>query len=214
MSDKSKIFLADARDAAERICRLLEAACERIEIAGSIRRRAALVGDIEIVCQPRLQLDPGALIAGNEISALDRHVERICGRQGSDLQFDVELVRRGTRYKRLAWWGVGSEKIPRAEINVDLFCVLPPASWGAIMVIRTGPDDFSRGLVTRRTQGGAMPEGLRQRDGALWGPSGRIDTPEEADYFAALGVPYWPPEERTAERLVEYLAAVAGQHEE
>src|SRR5438270_8448835 len=55
MSDtKTKLYLGDARLHAEAICRLLEPACQRIEIAGSIRRMAALVGDIEIVCTPKL----------------------------------------------------------------------------------------------------------------------------------------------------------------
>jgi hypothetical protein len=53
---------------------------------------------------------------------------------------------------------------------------------------------------------GALPDELQQHDGCLWGPQGRVDTPEEADYFKALGLPCWAPEERTAERLEEYLA--------
>lgn len=208
MTDKTKYFLADARKIADRVASLLEPACERVEIAGSIRRAAAMVGDIEIVCQPRLQLDPGALIGGNEISALDIHVERLDKREGSFLHFDQQLRRNGTRYKRLIWHSSD------CRIPVDVFAVLPPASWGAILAIRTGPGDFSRGLVTPRRKGGALPDNLQQRDGALWGPGGRVDTPNEGAFFWALGLPYWPPEMRTEQLLVEYLAAQVGEHQE
>lgn len=74
---KSKIFLADARDAAERICCLLQPAVVRIEVAGSIRRQAALVGDIEIVCRPRLS--DGVGISGN-ISAVEALLLHLLGR--------------------------------------------------------------------------------------------------------------------------------------
>lgn len=218
MTDKSKIFLADARRAAERIVALLEPACERIEIAGSIRRQVAIVGDIEIVCQPKL----GDGSSPN-VSAVDDRVEQLVplsgnlfgGLSGGDkspdsgLRFNTENPANGSRYKRLIWTG-GPGGVPR--MKVDLFCVLPPASWGSLLAIRTGPGDFSRGLVTKRRHGGAMPDGLRQGDGALWDHEHceKIETPEEADFFAALGLPCWPPEERTAERLEEFLEANAG----
>jgi len=32
-----------------------------------------------------------------------------------------------------------------------------------------------------------------------------IPTPEEEDFFAALGVPCWPPQERTVQQLIKYL---------
>ena len=32
-----------------------------------------------------------------------------------------------------------------------------------------------------------------------------IPTPTEEDFFAALEVPCWPPEERTARRLMQFI---------
>ena len=216
MSTKSKIFLADARLAAEAIVQLLEPACERSVIAGSIRRQAALVGDIEILCQPRL----GPHWEIDHVSDVDRHVEWLMPAPKGTLAFDngegmppdcglrwnSQKPANGRCYKRLIWVGQSG---PVERIPVDLFCVLAAASWGALLAIRTGPAEFSRGLVTQRGQGGAMPHGMQQRDGALWGPAGKIQTPEEEDYFVALGLPYWPPEERSAERLEEYLAGAS-----
>lgn len=47
----------DARDIAERIVTALAPACERIEIAGSLRRRSPDVHDIDLVLIPRDRLD-------------------------------------------------------------------------------------------------------------------------------------------------------------
>ena len=124
----------------------------------------------------------------------------------SGLRWNLRNRANGPRYKRLIWIGRSG---PLERMPVDLFCVLPPASWGALLAIRTGPAEFGRGLVTKRSQGGAMPDELQQREGALWGPLGKIETPEEEDYFAALGLSYWPPEERSAELLEEYLAGAS-----
>jgi len=95
----------------------------------------------------------------------------------------------GDRYKRLVYQGVG----------LDLFSVLEPASWGVIYTIRTGSAEFSHRLVTPRLMGGWLPAGLRVKDGALWDRGRLIETPEEADFFRAIGVEWLPPERRTAD---------------
>jgi len=199
-SMKRHLSLPEVRPTAERVVHLLAPACERIEIAGSIRRRAPTVGDIEIVCAPRMIPEAGKLFGGAMVSAMERHLDQIMARPGAKIGFDNELRRNGPRYKRLE---MSDAKLYR--VKVDLFCVLPPASWGAILAIRTGPSEFSRALVTRRSLGGAMPDEIEQREGALYGAGGRIDTPEEADFFAALGLPWIRPEERTALALREIV---------
>ena len=45
--------LTEAREIAETIKGLLEGSCDRIEIAGSIRRHKWDVGDIELLCIPK-----------------------------------------------------------------------------------------------------------------------------------------------------------------
>ncbi len=55
MSPGPKMPLAPARRLAEALVRELEPACERIEIAGSIRRGADHVGDLELLAIPRLE---------------------------------------------------------------------------------------------------------------------------------------------------------------
>lgn len=78
------------------------------------------------------------------------------------------------------------------------------AQWGVIFLIRTGPASYSQWIVTE-----ALRRGLHVREGALRSapacPSRAsspdcacpiIETPEEADVYAALGLPYLAPERR------------------
>jgi DNA polymerase/3'-5' exonuclease PolX len=105
----------------------------------------------------------------------------------------------GSRYKRLTVHGVA----------VDLFSVLPPASWGVIFAIRTGPEAFSRRLVTQRRKRGLLPDHLRVERGTIVfdeGPQSVIPgartmadgivVREERDVFALCGLDWIEPEER------------------
>lgn len=190
------IKLAEASRIAEGIVELLAPACDSIVVAGSIRRRKPLVKDVEIVCTPRMVPPLGELIpSGGLVSAIDERIERLV-RLRSLLGWNLANPANGPRYKRLMWGSF---------TKIDLFIVLPPASWGALLAIRTGPAEFSRLLVTRREHGGAMPDGLHQAQGSLHGPAGPLETPEEEDFFRALGLPCWLPSERSAYRLQDFL---------
>jgi DNA polymerase/3'-5' exonuclease PolX len=83
-------------------------------------------------------------------------------------------------------------------VAVDLFLATVD-NWGAILAIRTGPDEFSKALVTHikyRTP-------YQQRDGVLVRQvSGEVvPVPEEQEYFRLAGVPWIAPERRTADVL-------------
>ena len=67
--------LQKARTIAEELKRLLEPACHRVEIAGSIRRQKPFVGDVELLCIPKY--DSGIDQLDREIGALV--VQRILG---------------------------------------------------------------------------------------------------------------------------------------
>jgi DNA polymerase/3'-5' exonuclease PolX len=196
-STKSRIPLGRAERLAEQIVDLLAASCERIEVAGSIRRRKEQVGDIEIICVPKLvpgldQVDLfGAPVrAAQATNLLDGQIAGyLGGAPFGPFQHRLDVNGRkscGERYKRLTY----------LDVPLDLFSVLPPAQWGVLYTIRTGPAEFSHRLVTPRLQGGWMPSGMRVQDGALWDRGAIVQTPEEADFFAALGLEVVPPEQR------------------
>ena len=71
---------------------------------------------------------------------------------------------------------------------VDLFIVRPPADWGVIFTIRTGPADWSQRLVTECQRWFMRVEG-----GRLLHHGRHVPCPEEADFLAAIGQPWLDP---------------------
>ena len=175
---KQKIPLETAKEIAERVIEKLAPLCERIEIAGSIRRQKAEVGDIEIVAIPRPITD----MFGNPTT--DHMLDL----------FDYSTIGRlemgGHKYKKIAL---------TEGPQLDLFIVTPPAQWGVLFLIRTGPAEYSHAIVTPRVHGGLLPSHLRVREGAIWlNELAPLETPEESDVYNLLGIPYVEPEARTA----------------
>lgn len=171
---------------------LLAPACERIEIAGSVRRGKAEPKDIELLAIPKMlpQVSEdmfGAVVSQTVISALDGALMSLV--ENGPWEFDQVLRRNGSKYKRLSRFDNGR------DVCCDLF-IVTAETWGAQFAIRTGPADFSHMLVTR-----ALRMGMKQEDGRLWrihrdNTKTVIETPEERDYFAALGLPWLEPEQR------------------
>jgi len=189
---------------AQELIEQLRSACERIEIAGSLRRGMASVGDIEIVALPKVAEHAVAVQLSLFGDATPARIERVSLLDEALVEIVAagELVRErphaadrpawGDKYKKL--WAKVQTDDGLAYIQVDLFIVVPPAQWGPIFTLRTGPDEFSRWLVTQRRKGGAMPSNMHQVKGTLWrGPDVEVLVPTEQDYFAALGVVYIEP---------------------
>lgn len=194
-----RLPLEQADALAAEVVDLLRPYTTRIEVAGSVRRRKPNVGDLEIVCMPRLEQPTMLDLFGDRSSTapphnlLDIMVEewRDRGVFGDRLDKNGRAA-AGERYKRLTYKGIG----------LDLFSVVPGSGqqWGVILTIRTGSAEFSHKLVTSRLLGGWLPAGHKVTGGAIVnGSSGlALDTPEELDVFAFLGLPVLAPERRTA----------------
>lgn len=181
---KTKITYQVARDLAERIVKELAPVCARIEIAGSIRREKKLIGDIEIVCIARQQLD---LFGDPNGSLLAPHLE-ILAQQGRIIKSEGKNKAWGDKYKKF--------HVPAMpELSIDLFITTAP-EWGYTYTIRTGCAEFSHLLVTPRQQGGYLPGHLRVGGCRIWDGNKALPTPEEGEFFAALGLVYVPPELR------------------
>jgi DNA polymerase/3'-5' exonuclease PolX len=200
-----RIPLCEAEPLAAELETLLEPGCVRIEVAGSIRRRAAEVKDIELVCVPRLVPRGGdekllfPLSEADETldlaSAVDGRVETLCGAQAVDLRYDTLKPANGSRQKRLLFHGV----------QVDLFILIPPADWGVMFTLRTGPAIWSKRLVTNRKYGGLLPDRMAVCGGGQLVESRQHVVPvlEEANFFAICGLSYVEPPARTFERLCQ-----------
>ncbi len=180
---------AKAYMVAEQLAKRLERSCEKLQIAGSLRRRVKVVHDIEIVVVPVLEELPDLLGATHALrSRLDDTLDELIEER---VLRSFPGAKNGPRMKQFAVQPLG--------IKVDLFIVLPPAQWGTLLAIRTGPAHYSHWLVSRHEIGGGLPNHLRVKDGAvmtLYG-SNVIETPSEESFFALLGIDKVPaPEAR------------------
>lgn len=158
--DKAKIIAQDVR-------RILSPYCIRIEVAGSIRRERREIGDVEIVCIPKVQ----------EIQ---------------DGLFDKKLVVNEGFIKQVnEWEKVKGEptgkytqrKLPRG-IALDLF-ICGTGNWGLIFAIRTGSAEFSHKILI----GKINRAGYKSQGGILFDGNGEIvPMPEEDKLFDMIGM--------------------------
>lgn len=193
--------LIQAQAVAAEIVDALAPACQRIEVAGSIRRKKTDdIKDVEVLAISK----PRQIAFGQPtIWPLIARVNVL--RETGPVTYRYDKNGRkaaGEKYQRLLW----------NNVALDLF-IVQPEQWGMAMVIRTGEAEFSHRLVTAQQFGGAMPElwkceGFRlvrhigTHDDA---PTLALDTPTEEAVFAALKLPWIDPPERTEARLIAEL---------
>ncbi len=182
-----RLSLAQARGVAEYVVAKLRWGCERIEVAGSVRREKAHdIGDIELVAIPKFREEPANLFETRQVSVLDEEI----GRLGTVLKGAGAL---SSKYKQVRVLG---------QYTVDLFIQPDPATWGVNFALRTGSVDFAKWLVTPASCGGALPVGMMVREARVWvrGRREPEETPEEMDFFRLLGLEWIEPRERDAGR--------------
>ena len=178
-----------ARMIAAEIVNALRPACERIQIAGSIRREKPDVGDIEILYIPVMQEepDPVDLFRSITVSLADGRIEG--------------MERAGTLEKRLNAKGLQTygpkNKLMRhvaSGIPVDLFAATRE-NWYNYLVCRTGPADLNARICM-----------AAQRRGWKWNPYGEgFSDPDgnvrkmdsESAVFAFVGMPNLEPSRRS-----------------
>lgn len=195
MSQGRPVPLPYARQLAGELVQMLEPSCERVAIAGSVRREKRMVADIELVAMPLLETVEGGDLWGTP-AEVDRLAEALtAGRDTGILparlvestHADGSLTtgtRLGRSYQALEFRGM----------PVDLFIVHDVAQWGVILTIRTGPADWSHRLVTD------CQRFLRRVDGGYLYRSGqRVPCPTEEGFLAALGQPWVEPQHRRAD---------------
>lgn len=170
---KTKLPLAVARDVAAQLVAYLKPNCKRIAVAGSIRRCRLEIGDIEIVCIPKVELydlTDAWLSAG----VICHREPRCWGNRLRSFRLNVKNLEE--------------------SVQVDLFLQPDPATWGVNMLLRTGSAEFSRKMVTKRSQGGFMPDHFKIYDARVWVGAKLVETPGHVDPYQSL-----------AERIREYV---------
>lgn len=177
------MLLADADRVAARIVALLKPYCDRIEIAGSVRRRKPDVGDIEIVCIPKTFSE--ATLFGPGGSTRDAGFAEACHAVGT--------IRKGDPFEG-KYIQIMAAPFGLPDVQVDLF-TSRPENWGLIFAMRTGSARFSHEVLAN----GWCCAGFHSIDGMLHrrGLPREIPVREEADLFNLIGVPWVKPEDRT-----------------
>jgi len=184
---KKEYPLKYAMEEAEYIVRQFEPVTERIDIAGSIRRRKPFVSDIEIIAEIIPASKKAVAFWGKVIDMLGYWYPHVDKPNGDRF------------FQRVVYTKIG-------PITVDFFVVMPPAQWGWIYALRTGPDTFN----TRKLLPAIKRLGYRAHEGRIQKPSeskggifGDVElwddvaTPTELDLFELLGMPFITPEKRS-----------------
>ena len=196
--------LETARFIAQGLIKDMRPFCERIEIAGSIRREVEIVKDIELVCVPKIQVEEVPVGLFGETVKVETnlfHQWAMSAGEGRPLWIKTgtsETIPWAPKSDGKYWRGV--ERLSRMKIDIFL-CT--PVNWGAIFLIRTGNADFSQAVVTHGKNINRRFEG-----GKLTIAGVPIETPEEEDVFRQLGLRYVEPKMRRSVRDVRQLPEV------
>lgn len=183
---KQRFPLAQAQVTAKELIYQLEGFCERIKIAGSVRRGKPNVGDIEVLVIPEMKVRDSGDLFGTEVwqSALDPALESMVA--SGVLEYrktKTGSIMNGDKIKLLRHMAYG--------IPVDVF-VTTAESWWNYLVCRTGPAESNKMIATRAKGMGLKWEPYSS--GFLVRDTGeRIICRSEREVFDTVDLPYKDP---------------------
>lgn len=182
---KKRFPLSQVDKLSDQLLRRFDRLCERIAVAGSVRRRKPQVGDIEIVAIPKWLegsdlFGPGA----SAVNLLWKELDGICF-NGPDAKY----VKAGDYYRQVV------ARTPDGKhVKIDFFTAAP-GNWGWIYLLRTGSDKFSRHVAACLNKAGyTSKKGWIRPVGKL---GKKIATPTEADVFKMAKLKPVEPEKRS-----------------
>lgn len=181
---KTAVPLALAERVAQDLLSWVAFACDRCDVAGSVRRRVAECGDIELVCLPKFRTIP---VVPAQADLFGEHAP--CGMETRNELWDalerrgVEFSKSGQKYRQFRFRG----------LQVDAFTA-DAENFGWIKLIRTGSAAFSKSVATELNR-----RGYSSANGRIFLVDGGriVATPEEEDVFALAGMPWIRAEDRS-----------------
>lgn len=203
---------------AEKFRDALQPHCEKVKIAGSVRRHESFVSVIEIVC----------LVTMTGKIDLDMFKEEI-GRETINATFlALPSIMEATGWEIGELDGPHFKKLvrPVSGIKLDLFTVDEARRWGAVFLIRTGPADFNIELMKYINRHGQhVKNNLLHGHVKIWEklPDGGykgiacekgdtcpliIPTPTEEAFFDAVGLPQVSPDMRSVKWLKQAVSNI------
>lgn len=171
---------------AREIVQLLQPHCDRLVVAGSLRRRKALVGDVEILYIPKFTTVPDGLFDSKQFNYSDHALEQM-------LQSGVIAKRKNVNGSEM--WGEKNKLAVhvRSGIPIDFFSARE-SNWFNYLVCRTGGAESNTEIAS-----------AARAKGWKWHPYGQGFTDQhgcihvvnsEQDVFSLAGLPYKEPWER------------------
>lgn len=189
--------LTTAHTLVKSFAEIIRGECEKLVVAGSIRRGQPYVKDAELVAIPK----PGLL------PLLDRLVE--LGTISKAL-YGAGSHRWGPKYRGLNY----------GELRVEI-SLADGDNWGNMLWLRSGPRDgneFVMGYISHTNPAIRFKEGFvwHSAAGWKWLPKGKehewqaddrvkLRVPDEETLFKLLGMPYIPPGERGEQRYKKFM---------
>jgi DNA polymerase/3'-5' exonuclease PolX len=174
---------AFAHEIAEDFINQISAACDRIEIVGSLRRLKVGVNDIDILAIPRfIQADDDTLF-GEPVqeNQLDKHLSELC------LSRDLDLDANGSKIKRFL------KTVDGDTVPIDLY-IATEQTWWTLLLIRTGSRNHNVKLARRAME---LQMHLKADGSGLLTSSGSIiPIASEEEVFHHLRLEYRPPDDR------------------
>lgn len=187
MSDKPKYPRDKALEVANSLVRQLGPWCERIVVAGSLRRGKKEVGDVELLMIPKY-LTRTVDLFGDESCNLDLADKTI----NSYLQSC--LIKKRPSKIGVFTWGPKNKLAIHSETGIPVdFFTTNLECWFVALVIRTGSKETNLKL----TNGAIAKGGTLHAYGGFTDRYGRTVYPQsEREVFDLCGVQFLAPEER------------------
>lgn len=164
--------LSVAQKYAEKICETLSPFCERIAIAGSIRRRRPEVNDIDLVMIPKPE-GLGLIVDRCRETCTPLQVGQV------NLSFQTQT-------------GIRLDLYMAHPRKVDLFDIAA-SNWGALLLCRTGSKEFNVWLAK---QAEALNLQYRPYMGIVNNHGDLVAGETEEEIFKALNLSFIQPEAR------------------
>lgn len=170
-----------ALEVARELCTRLNPFCERLIVAGSLRRMKATVGDVEILYISRQEQRKKDMFSTELVSLADEELEKMLS--------EGALTKRLSKIGGPAWGKKNKLAVHRSGVPVDLFQT-SAESWWNYLVCRTGPAESNTRIASEA-----------QNRGYKWNPYGvgftRLADGEvfpmesEEAVFTFVGLPYY-----------------------
>jgi DNA polymerase (family 10) len=180
---------------ARKLVEWLEPYCERIRVAGSIRRRRPVCNDVDIVCIPksteRRDLLGEVIGRTNHCWEFLRAYVRDNARRVSQLEVSPRFISGGDAEGKQVI-------IDLPKCQLDLWFATP-ATWGTRLLCRTGSKEHNIWLCERANARGLHwnpYEGLTRAPEGLARQGGAVVCNTEEEIYEALGLQWIQPENR------------------